>query len=90
MPSFSAIALKKIVFKISFACDSQWTCGQILLWWRDRGQYGLQIDVCSTAQISIDNFNAESTSENDSSSPSNVSGIEEENETLDEHSIAYY
>ena len=40
-------------------------------------------DACSILQLSIDSFNAESTSENDSSSPS-------ENETLDEHSIAYY
>ena len=47
-------------------------------------------DVFSTSQISIDNCNAESASENDTSSPSNVSDIEDENENLGEHSIVYY
>ena len=47
-------------------------------------------DVFSTSQTSIDNCNAESASENDTSSPSNVSDIEDENENLGEHSIVYY
>ena len=47
-------------------------------------------DVFSTSQISIDNCNAESASEKDTSSPSNVSDIEDENENLGEHSIVYY
>ena len=47
-------------------------------------------DVRSTSQISIDNFKAESTSESDSSCPSNISDIEEENENVEEHFIANY
>ena len=47
-------------------------------------------DVYSTSQISIDNFNAKSTSESDSSTPSDVSDIKEENKNPEEHSIAYY